>query len=389
MVLHHQLENMLVPVDSMTRCTTDDVVETAISRLASSHDAILVFDAVAPESFAGVFASHDPAGEVPHPHNAKVGNFLIVPPRLYPSDTIQDALAALVEHRINLIPVRDPSDDSRLVGVVTVAEIMRLVHDDRDTVRDLAATIRPHTPITAPVSSTVGEVISLMSDHQISRVVLVSDTGVLAGIVSRRDIAGGLVRPNDRQRFSTRDGSPFGYSFDTEKSEFSDKPVTAFAQTRVTTVSNTSPVIQAVNIVLEQQQSSVVLVDQLNRPSGFLSRRDVLVAMLNLDERSRMPVQFRHPDIQVSPAEQMRLDAVAQGWATKLNRRMPISEISISYGIAKTAQGRVKEIETTMIVDPAAGPSSESLVAKAKTRGWLEGLHQTMRMVDTQMQRRN
>jgi hypothetical protein len=113
-----------------------------------------------------------------------------------------------------------------------------------------------------------------------------------------------------------------------------------------------------------------------------------LVTLLNLEAQSRMPVQFRHPDIQVSHAERIRLEAVAQGWATKLNRRMPISEISISYGIAKTAQGRVREIETTMIVDPAAGPSSESLVAKAKTRSLLEGLHQTMRMVDTQIQRR-
>ena len=388
MVLQQQLHSIMSSAENFESCTTGETVGTAVSRLASSHDALLVLDATAPETFAGLFASHDPSGEVPQPQQAKVGNFLLIPPRLFPTDDIGEALAAMLEHRINLIPVRDASDETRLAGAATVAAIMQLVQGDQEMVKELAAAIRPNTPITAPAGSTVGQVIDLMSEHHISRVVLVSDSGALAGIVSRRDISQGLVRPNDRQRFSTRDGSPVDYSFDTEKPEVANKPISAFAQSMVTTVNDTSPLVQAVNIILNQEQSSVVIVNEMNYPTGFLSRRDILVALLDLEERPRLPVEFRHLDLRVSESEQQRLDAVAQAWATKVNRQMPLSRVTISFGVIRNPQGRVKEIETTTIVDPAGGPSSESLIGKAKTRGWLDGLQQTMRMVDTQLQRR-
>src|SRR5690606_38245037 len=123
-----------------------------------------------------------------------------------------------------------------------------------------------------------------------------------------------------------------------------------------------------------------------NQPTGFISRRDVLEAITGMQKKESMPVIFKHPDLQPNESDQAELDKVAQVWAKKVANQMPISQIVVSYEItARTSEGKINEIETTVIVDPASGPSSDSLIAKTKARSWLEGLRQAIDTIDRQL----
>src|SRR5690606_995190 len=110
-----------------------------------------------------------------------------------------------------------------------------------------------------------------------------------------------------------------------------NEPITAYATTKVETASDTSPLAQTIRPIIESRTASVVLVNEVNQPTGFIARRDVLEAMTGLHVDEQMPVIFKHTDMDVREDEQRRLNKVAQVWATKIAKQMPISQIVVSY----------------------------------------------------------
>lgn len=384
--LSQTIKNIVKPAADFVSCTTEDTIGSVADSFQSSHDAILVYDANQPEKLAGLLINQLPAGKAPHPDTAKVGNFLVTPPRLNGDSVIVDILEAMLELRVSILPLRN--EDDEVEGVVTVQDILHQLTEDKESLQLVASSINPRKPITAPMSSTVGEIASIMADHHISRVVLVSETNSLAGIVSRRDILDAYIAPSDRQRFGKLGNRSMSRSFDEEKAARVDQPVSTYATTKVETAADTRPLNQVIRPIIEGQTSSIVLVNEVNQPTGFISRRDLLEAMTSLQSQDSQPVIFKHTDMEVSAEDQQRLDEVAQNWANKITRSMPISQIVVSYEVAKTGEGRVREIETTVIVDPASGPSSDSLIAKTKSRSWLEGLREAIDILDSQLRRR-
>jgi CBS domain-containing protein len=385
--LDQTIEPLVQAADNATKCTDEDTIGSVVDKIRSSHDAILVYSSADPIRFMGLLVNQTPTGKTPHPHGAKVGNFLVVPPRLSRESTIYGVLSAMLELRLDIMPVRD--QDNGVSGIVTAQSILHSLASSGQNVRIVAAEISPNPVITAPMSSTVEHITELMSHHAISRVVIVSETGAISGIVSRRDLLDAYVLPNDRQRFAKGGDAPTSRAFDEEPVPKGGDPIAAYAKTKVETALDTSPLIQPETRIITGQTPSVVLVNSVNRPTGFISRRDVLEAIVGLRSEAKQPVIFKHTDMQVPESDQRQLERFAQIWASKVAEKMPISQIVVSYAItAKTSEGKVNEIETTIIVDPAAGPSSESLIAKTKSRSWLEGLREGTDVIDKQLRRR-
>jgi CBS domain-containing protein len=385
--LDQKAEPLMQSVNKFARCTTEDTIGSVIDKIRSSHDAIIVYREDNPDQFAGLLVNQTPTGKTPHPHSAKVGNFIVVPPQLSRDSTLLEVLEAMVEFRLDIMPLR--GEDDKVEGAVEAASILKSLGSNDDNLRVVAAAIKPNKAITAQISATVEVVANLMSKNKISRIVLTSDSGVVVGIVSRRDLLDAYTRPNDRLRFAKGGDAPASRSFDTEKVPTGSGPIAAYAKAKVEMSLDTSPLIQSVRRIADGQSSSIVLVNAVNQPTGFISRRDILEALVGLRSESRQPVIFKHTDMQISQSDQQQLERLAQIWATKLAVQFPISQIVVSYEItAKSSEGKVNEIETTLIVDPAAGPSSDSIIAKVKSRSWLEGLREAMGNIDKQLRRR-
>ena len=134
-----------------------------------------------------------------------------------PDDNVAEAMQVLVERGIDGAPVVEP--DGTVVGMLSTADLIvqesRLHfptvisllgatlelpsakrHFDDDLRRVLGSTVREvmqADPITIGVDDTVEEAATLLHDHDVSRLPVVGDGG-LVGIVARVDILRGILR---------------------------------------------------------------------------------------------------------------------------------------------------------------------------------------------------
>ncbi|MBX3287292.1 MAG: CBS domain-containing protein [Actinobacteria bacterium] len=137
-----------------------------------------------------------------------------------PDDNVAEAMQVLVERGIDGAPVVDA--DGAVVGMLSTADLIvqesRLHfptvisllgatlelpsakrHFDDDLRRVLGSTVREvmqADPITIGVDDTVEEAATLLHDHDVSRLPVVGDAG-LVGIVARVDILRGILRDDD------------------------------------------------------------------------------------------------------------------------------------------------------------------------------------------------
>jgi predicted transcriptional regulator len=137
-----------------------------------------------------------------------------------PDDLVADAMDRMVERGIDGAPVVDAG--GTVVGMLSTGDLIvqesrlhfptvisilgatielpaskRQFEDDlRKTLGSTVADLMQPDPITIDASDTIEEAATLLHDHDISRLPVVSDDG-LVGIVSRFDILRAIIRDDD------------------------------------------------------------------------------------------------------------------------------------------------------------------------------------------------
>ena len=100
--------------------------------------------------------------------------------------TVAEAVARLVQNNIGSLPVVD--EDSRLVGVVSERDVLRLMHNRGESFsREQVASVMTRDPVTCTPSCDVDEVMGQMSERRIAKVPVVEGDR-LVGIVSVGDV---------------------------------------------------------------------------------------------------------------------------------------------------------------------------------------------------------
>jgi acetoin utilization protein AcuB len=113
---------------------------------------------------------------------------------------IQDAINALMDHHISMLPVMD---NGNLVGIVTDRDIKRASPSDAclldfQTIMyhvarlDVASIMTPD-PITASPELTIEEAAEILLTNNISGVPVVDETGRLRGVITKDDIFSALI----------------------------------------------------------------------------------------------------------------------------------------------------------------------------------------------------
>ncbi len=99
-----------------------------------------------------------------------------------PSTAIEDAARLLVRRKISGVPVVDEKDKTKVVGMVTEADLLVVPPGARtvaDVMKKRVVSVSPDTPIE--------EIANILAKKKIKRVPVV-DAGKLVGIVSRIDV---------------------------------------------------------------------------------------------------------------------------------------------------------------------------------------------------------
>ena len=107
-----------------------------------------------------------------------------------PEVSLKNVAKMMCDNNCGEIPVVESQQNRRPVGVITDRDIAcRAVAQDRDIVQLKAKDCMTPKPVTVKRDTELDEVVRLMEKHQIRRVPVVDDNGLLCGIVAQADIA--------------------------------------------------------------------------------------------------------------------------------------------------------------------------------------------------------
>lgn len=104
----------------------------------------------------------------------------------------RDVAAQLVRNEFSGMPVAER--DGTLTGVVTEADILRVLGEGKALETLTAADIMTEKPATVDLEAPITEVIQILQEHRILRVP-VTERGRLVGIISRSDIIRAVLEP--------------------------------------------------------------------------------------------------------------------------------------------------------------------------------------------------
>lgn len=254
----------LYKTEDIIKTSSDDTLSSALSLLGSSHDAVFVFDDK--DKLEGVINPYYCLIRKSYPANTKVKNCLISPPHLSVSDTLGKAARQMMESKIHYLPVYQ---DKKFVGIITARRILRHIRDDERYNETLHhRTKKGKRLVTIKNTVQLTKAMELFKKHRVSKLVVVGTTGRLEGVLTYYDIINHLSEPRERQNFASKSGN---------KQPALRKPVKNFYQKNVLTMSPEKTYRDVIDVILEKEVGSIIIVDKKNIPLGIVTTKDLLM----------------------------------------------------------------------------------------------------------------
>jgi CBS domain-containing protein len=224
-----------------------------------------------------------------------------------------------------------------------------------------------------------------MKEKDVSRIILIDNEGDLAGIVSRSDLMQAFIKPTPKMRFP-KEGTYIGfYSLAGEKKFRQDAPALQYATALVSSIPQNTPMETVVSRLITSLHNSIVMVNKYNKPTGFLSTRDLLQAVSLFRPEEDIPLIIKNPSSSVSANEFELVKKHLTKFGKKLKKRMTIEKIEIAAEESKNPREQTIEFTTTLIVTPTA---RKSLVAVTKHRGFLDGIQEATAIIERQRRKK-
>ena len=105
-----------------------------------------------------------------------------------PTDTVQKAAQLMKTEDVGPIPI--VGDNGKLEGIITDRDIvLKVVAEGRDPKTTKLADVMTTDLIKCTLDGDIEEMLDLMEDNQVRRILVVDGNGRLAGIISQADIA--------------------------------------------------------------------------------------------------------------------------------------------------------------------------------------------------------
>lgn len=109
-----------------------------------------------------------------------------------PQASLRDLAARLVTNEFSGMPVAAP--DGRVVGVITEADIVRVLAEGKRLERLTAGEVMTGPAVTVDAKTPLEEIMKCLQEHRIVRVPVTVDNKVV-GIIARRDVIRAVLEP--------------------------------------------------------------------------------------------------------------------------------------------------------------------------------------------------
>lgn len=275
-------------------------VKTPVSKLQGSFDdqGVRVIVVTNNGDFEGVVSQAQLLSSH-HPPDETAMNVTKNPPKVQRTEDVRETARLMIENELKLLPV---FEGEQFVGVVTAAGLLGMVRDNLDTLD--VADVYTRDLISIEADDSVGDVIHLLKEHTITRIPVVDD-GEAVGLISIYDVVDFVVRAVDREQggappgFDSHggEGSHEGHRSNRgfgervgEQARLLDLPARDVMSTPVRTTTLEEQLGDAVERMLDDDISSLVVVDDDGRAEGIVTKTDALRSLTWTGE-DRIPVQ--------------------------------------------------------------------------------------------------
>ncbi|MDG5776701.1 CBS domain-containing protein [Haloarculaceae archaeon H-GB2-1] len=210
---------------------------------------------------------------------AKAGAMMRSAPKIDRTEDVREVSRMLVEGDTKIAPVFEAG---RLWGIVTQDDILEAVLEHLDALS--VEQIYTEDVVTVTDDTHVGQAINLLREHGISRLPVLTEEGLLSGMVTTHDIVDIVVRDMDKATVGERSG---------DVDRVLEIPVYDVMTTPVETTTLDDSVRDAVEHMLGNDYAGLVVTpDQDDRVvAGIVTKTDVLRA-LTYTEEDHMDVQI-------------------------------------------------------------------------------------------------
>jgi CBS domain-containing protein len=270
----------------------DDTLSHCLSLFTEEKPSMLaVFDSES--RYVGVLARRWIVRSWLDPSTTKAKTLMQYAPTVKMGDSLGEVARLMIESEIRQIPVYR---EEEFLGFITDEDVIHgaVLKTWGSTRMDKIMTRKP---LVVEEDDSIGSVISLFRDQEISHVPVVCD-GRLTGIISIHDTIEKIYQPRQRQTRGERIG---------EKISVLGAPVKHIMSSPVITVLPTDTLRTAAEKMHRLDISSLVVVSK-GRPIGIVTKRDFLepIAQMEMEER-KLTVQF-------SVKDDVEIDEIRRGF---------------------------------------------------------------------------
>lgn len=255
----------------------EEKLASALSKLTTSHDAAFVF--TDEKKFMGVVNPYYGLIQSSYPCNAKVEHCLYHPPHIKSSFPLSKIARLLIESKVHYLPVFD--DKEGFEGIVSARRILAQYSNApafRQSIGDFLLT-KNNKLVTIQLEEPINNAIRLFKSTKYSKLIVVDRDMKLKGILSYYDIISFMMSPKTVERKGDKVGG---------KTNFYHTKVKNFAKTYVLTLTPHHSLHDALQMILEKQIGSVVIIDREKHPVGILTTRDFLRLLIQEDKERKM-----------------------------------------------------------------------------------------------------
>lgn len=271
------LESLLSSDSLFTKVTVNDTLDSVWGQVESSHEPILVYKN---DTYTGLFTLGHLLYKNRLPNSAKAQRALFSPPKISLDSNVYEIVEAMLSTRVYALPV---VSNGLVVGMIEAAKILHWITEDPQNLQLISDAVEVRDAPTIEKSKSVEDAFSLFRDNKITRLMVVNEKGVLEGVLTRNHLSRIYLRPTARQRFNSNTGDPKTNLFDPkEVPSRGDIPITKVYRSQVLEVPDSYEKTRIVSTLLNSAYNSVTLVDGNRKPTGLISIRDVMAAIVRL-----------------------------------------------------------------------------------------------------------
>lgn len=350
-------------------CSPSCSLSEALALLQSSHDAVFVVETE--NKLLGVINPYYVLFQSNLPPATKVKNCLFSPPKLKESTPLSEIARNMMESKVYYLPVF--SQEGSWIGIVSIRRLLRTVVEDIGYVEELEIT-RKTNIVTIRDNANLGKARALLSNKGVSRLPVINDTHRLVGILTRFDLRTAFAEPKSSQRFLSRSG---------EKRKLINKPIRGFYKKTVVTATDKTSLSQMLQMMLDKEIGSIVMVNSKWQPIDILSYRDLLKAIAIKSKGKKTSLSIYSPD-DFNEKEQFRI--MLRLLIKKVQKINGIDRVEAHLETVKNPVDKARLYEITLKV---IYQKSKSIIGSSKDYSWKTALSKAIKRIKKQTRRAN